>query len=87
MLMEEPFNWEKGDALKIWSFGPENSGANVLVDGTKAVQYVIEIKDSCDSAFQWATKEAVLCDENMRGVRIDILDVSLHTDSIHRGAG
>jgi len=28
-----------------------------------------------------------MCDENMRGVRIDILDVTLHADAIHRGGG
>lgn len=40
-----------------------------------------------EAAFQWATKEGVLCDENMRGIRIDILDVTLHADAIHRGGG
>jgi elongation factor 2 len=28
-----------------------------------------------------------MCEENMRGVRIDIHDVTLHTDAIHRGGG
>ena len=40
-----------------------------------------------EAAFQWATKEGVLCDENMRGIRFDIHDVTLHTDAIHRGGG
>ncbi|KAL3100398.1 hypothetical protein niasHS_001701 [Heterodera schachtii] len=34
-----------------------------------------------------ATKDDVLCDENMRGVRFDIHDVTLHADAIHRGGG
>lgn len=29
----------------------------------------------------------MLCEENMRGVRFDIHDVTLHTDAIHRGGG
>ncbi len=29
----------------------------------------------------------MLCDENMRGVRFDICDVTLHTDAVHRGGG
>jgi len=29
----------------------------------------------------------VLCEENMRGVRFNIHDVTLHTDAIHRGGG
>jgi len=28
-----------------------------------------------------------MCDENMRGIRFDIHDVTLHTDAIHRGGG
>jgi elongation factor 2 len=28
-----------------------------------------------------------MCDENMRGIRFNIHDVTLHTDAIHRGAG
>jgi elongation factor 2 len=85
--LAERFEWNVNDARKIWCFGPENNGANVLVDMTKAVQYLIEVKDSCVGAFQWATKEGVLCEENMRGIRFNILDVALHTDAIHRGGG
>ena len=40
-----------------------------------------------EAAFQWATKEGVMCDENMRGIRFNIHDVTLHTDAIHRGGG
>jgi elongation factor 2 len=74
-------------ARKIWCFGPETTGPNMLVDATKAVQYLNEIKDSMVAGFQWATKEGVLCDENMRGIRFDIHDVTLHADAIHRGGG
>ena len=31
--------------------------------------------------------QGVLCDENMRAVRFNIYDVTLHTDAIHRGGG
>jgi elongation factor 2 len=75
------------DARKIWCFGPDTSGPNLLVDMTKGVQYLNEIKDSFVGAFQWATKEGVLCEENMRGIRFNILDVTLHADAIHRGGG
>jgi len=56
-----------------------------LVDVTKAVQYLNEIKESVVAAFNWATKEGVLCEENMRAVRFNLHDVTLHTDTIHRG--
>jgi len=35
--MVETYGWEKADALKIWTYGPENVGANMLVDVTKGV--------------------------------------------------
>lgn len=46
-----------------------------------------EIKDSVVAGFQWASKEGVLAEEHMRGVRFDIHDVTLHSDAIHRGGG
>merc|ERR1711974_507708 len=83
----EKFDWDENSARKIWCWGPETEGANVVVDSTQAVQYLIEIKEHVTSAFQWATKEGPLCEENMRGIRFNIMDVTLHTDAIHRGAG
>ena len=59
----------------------------MLVDVAKGVQFLNEIKDSMEAAFQWATREGPMCDENMRGNRFNIHDVTLHTDAIHRGGG
>lgn len=55
--LADKFEWEVSEARKIWCFGPEGSGANLLVDMTKGVQYLNEIKDSVVAGFQWATKE------------------------------
>lgn len=86
-LLADEYGWDVTDARKIWCFGPETTGPNLLVDVTKGVQYLNEIKDSCVAAFQWATKDGPLCEEPLRGVRFNILDVTLHTDAIHRGGG
>jgi len=86
-FLVEKFEWDATEARKIWCFGPEGTGPNLLVDCTKAVQYLNEIKDSVVAGFQWASKEGVLCEENMRGVRFNIQDVTLHADAIHRGGG
>jgi elongation factor 2 len=85
--LAEKYSWDPTEARKIWCFGPEVTGPNMLVDCTKGVQYLNEIKDSCVAAFQWATKEGVLCEENCRGIRFNIMDVTLHADAIHRGGG
>lgn len=83
----DDYDWDINDAKKIWCFGPDTMGPNVLCDQTKGVQYLLEIKDSCVAAFQWATREGILCGENMRGVKFAIQDVTLHADNIHRGGG
>merc|ERR1719201_992599 len=86
--LAEKYGWDKDlGARKIWCFGPETTGPNIILDTTKGVQYLNEIKDSCVAAFQWASKEGPLADENMRGCQFEIQDVVLHTDAIHRGGG
>ncbi|XP_061833882.1 elongation factor 2b-like [Nerophis lumbriciformis] len=85
--LADHYEWDVGEAKKIWCFGPDGTGPNMLVDVTKGVQYLNEIKDSVVAGFQWAVKEGVLCEENMRSVRFEIHDVTLHTDAIHRGGG
>jgi len=85
--LADKYDYDITEARKIWCFGPDTMGPNLLIDCTKGVQYLNEIKDSVVAGFQWATKEGVLCDENMRGARFNIYDVTLHTDAIHRGGG
>uniref|UniRef100_A0A8B9N2D2 Elongation factor 2 n=1 Tax=Accipiter nisus TaxID=211598 RepID=A0A8B9N2D2_9AVES len=85
--LAEKYEWDVSEPRKIWCFGPDDTGPNILVDITKGVQYLNEIKDSVVAGFQWATKEGVLCEENMRGVHFDIHDVTLHADAIHHGGG
>jgi len=86
-MLSEDFGWDKETTKKIWAFGPDTNGPNMMVDVTKGVQYLNEIKDSCVAALQWATKEGVLAEENMRGICFEVMDVVLHADAIHRGGG
>merc|ERR1711920_409509 len=86
-VFRDKFDWSENDARKIWCWGPETEGANLVVDTTQGVQYLNEIKEHVNSAFQWTTKEGPICEENMRGIRFNLTDVTLHTDAIHRGAG
>jgi elongation factor 2 len=86
-ILAEKFDMDVTESRKIWCFGPDGSGPNLLMDCTKGVQYLNEIKDSMIAGFQWATKEGVLCEEYMRSVRFNVYDVTLHADAIHRGGG
>ena len=51
------YNYDVTEARKIWCFGPESTGPNFVIDCTKGVQYLNEIKDSVVAGFQWASKE------------------------------
>lgn len=49
---------------KIWCYGPETDGANLVVDSTVGVQYLIEIKDPKkweDVFFGWLKKLFFFC--------------------------
>merc|ERR1712154_373714 len=72
------YGWDIGEARKIWTFGcPPDAKANCVVDVTKGVQFLSEIKDHVVGAFM----------QVMRGGKFCITDVKLHADTIHRGAG
>jgi translation elongation factor EF-G len=85
--LADTYGWDVTEARKIWCFGPDTTGPNIMLDGSKGVQYMNEIKDSCVAAFQWASKEGGVAEEPMRGIRFNILDCTLHADAIHRGGG
>jgi len=87
-ILADEHKWDVTEARKIWTFGsPPDGVANLLVDVTKGVQYLNEIKDACVGAFLQVTQEGIFCGESMRGCRFNIHDVVMHADTIHRGAG
>ena len=57
--LADKYDWDINNARKIWAFGPNVNGPNLLVDCTRAVQYLNEIKDSVVAGFQWASKEVI----------------------------
>jgi elongation factor 2 len=65
--LAEKYEYDVTEARKVWCFGPDGTGPNFLLDCTKGVQYLNEIKDSVVAGFQWASKEGVLAEENLRG--------------------
>lgn len=86
-VLNEKYDWDKSEAAKLWSFGPEGEGPNMIVDITSGCQFMNEIKEHMVSGFEQVTKAGVLCEESLRGVRFNVDDTHLHNDSIHRGGG
>ena len=61
--------------------------SNILCDKTKGVQLINEIKNDVVNGFESTTMNGVLCHEQIRGVKFNILDCKIHSDKVHRNAG
>lgn len=83
----EKYKWDANDAKRVLALGPISQECNILVDCTRGIAYMSEIKDHVISAFHNLTDKGVMCGEQMYGVRFNIVDAMLHADSIHRGMG
>lgn len=51
--------WDINEARKVWCFGPDGRGPNLLVDCTKGIQNMNDVKDALIAGFQWATQEVI----------------------------
>jgi elongation factor 2 len=83
----EGFEWDKNESMNIWCFGPQSTGANLLLDLTKGVQHMGEIKDHMCNSFQSFTRHGALIEEELRGLRVNIVDCMVHPDGPHHGGG
>lgn len=75
-------NWDSNEARGIWAI---DEHLNILVDVTKGVQYLRDIKDTIISGFRWAMEAGPLCQEPIRGVKVKLVDAMVHEDPAHRG--
>lgn len=86
------FGWTTSESKKFWAVGPTFAASEssatptcLLVDATKGVQYLTEVKDSVMNGFLQAVREGPLLSEPVRGVKVDLTDALIHADSRHRG--
>merc|ERR1712050_43729 len=49
--LADKYEYDITEARKIWCFGPDPTGPNIVIDATKGVQYLNEIKDSVVAGF------------------------------------
>jgi len=75
-------SWSSHEAKNVWALEEHR---NILVDMTKGIQYLREVKETVASGFRWAAKNGPLCDEPIRGCKVTLLDAKLHEDPVHRG--
>jgi len=74
--------WETDEARGVWAV---DSHGCILVDVTKGLQYLNEVKDYIINGFTWAMDEGPLAHELLRSVKVKLEDASLHEDPVHRG--
>jgi elongation factor 2 len=60
-------------------------GTNMFIDMTKGVQYLNETMELVLEGFHEAMEGGPLADEPVQNVKVRLVDVKLHEDSIHRG--
>ncbi len=58
---------------------------NVLINASRGVQYLNEIMELVVQGFQEAMRKGPVAQEKMVGVKVKILDGSIHEDPVHRG--
>ena len=74
--------WDSDDAKRVMKFDPRG---NVMVDGTKGVQFIQESTDSILSGFDDTMKEGPLTREQVRGCKFTFHHFVPHEDPAHRG--
>jgi len=60
---------------------------NLIYNKTNGLQYLDEIKDSVSSGLRFVAQYGAIAEECLNGIQFNLLNVVLHTDAIHRGAG
>jgi len=88
----KPKHTESIEKLKAIGFDTDTSrkvwaviGTNVLIDRTRGIQALTEIRELVVQAFTDAINAGPLAKERCQGVTLELMDATLHEDSIHRG--
>ena len=91
-FFQSNYNWDLLSSRSVWAFGDSpTNGTNILMDDTLPSDIDKKLLNTCKSSivqgFQWAMREGPLCEEQVRGTKLKLLDVSLADKPIYRGGG
>ncbi len=81
-ILYKEVGWPAEEARNVWALEEHK---NILIDLTKGIQYLRDVRDMVISGFRWACQAGPLCEEPIRGVRVKLIDAQLHEDPVHRG--
>ena len=74
--------WTTRESRQVFAI---NENANMLIDTTVGIQGLREVKQHISGGFQWALGNGPLAGEAVRGLMVDMVDIKLHEDPVHRG--
>jgi len=80
-ILTKEFGWSTEDARNVIAI----EGTNILVNRIKGRQYVEEIIDHVKSGFREAVYSCVLAKEPAYGLKVNLEDIMIHEDPVHRG--
>ena len=81
-VLRKEAEWDTDEAKNVWTVEEHK---NILLNLTKGIQYLREVRDMVIAGFRWACQNGPLCEEPMRGLKVKLMDVKLHEDPVHRG--
>eukprot|EP01053_Blabericola_migrator_P001628 Blabericola_migrator_1__1627@NODE_1436_length_4551_cov_82_274978_g955_i0_p1_GENE_NODE_1436_length_4551_cov_82_274978_g955_i0NODE_1436_length_4551_cov_82_274978_g955_i0_p1_ORF_typecomplete_len1046_score251_35GTP_EFTU/PF00009_27/1_6e36EFTUD2/PF16004_5/3_3e29EFG_IV/PF03764_18/2_3e21EFG_C/PF00679_24/3_7e17EFG_II/PF14492_6/4_7e12GTP_EFTU_D2/PF03144_25/1_6e11MMR_HSR1/PF01926_23/0_011Septin/PF00735_18/0_013GBP/PF02263_19/0_42_NODE_1436_length_4551_cov_82_274978_g955_i014124156 len=90
----DKYEWDILAARSVWAFSA-NQGSNMLLNevlpphgtGRQEKKLLEQAKDFIIHGFQWATREGPLIEEEVRKVKLRMIDASLCHEPIHRNGG
>jgi len=80
-VLTHKFGWATEDARNAIAI----EGTSILVNKIKGKQYVEEVLDHIKSGFREAVYTSVLAKEPAYGLKVNLEDISVHEDPVHRG--
>ena len=81
-VLRKEAKWPTNEAKNVWTIEEHK---NILINLTKGIQYLREVRDMIMAGFRWASQNGPLCEEPMRGLKVKLMDAKLHEDPVHRG--
>jgi elongation factor 2 len=80
-MLQKEAKYPTAEAKNVWALDEHR---NMLINLTKKVQNLHEVKDSIVSGFHWACRTGPICEEPQRGVKVELLDAQLHEEPKQR---
>lgn len=72
---------EREEAKNIYDI----HNASIFINATKGIQYLNEVEELIIQGFEEALDQGPLAKEKVTGVKVKLVDATLHEDNVHRG--